>query len=192
VGARTIRKRDLSADRRRDARAIALVFAAILGPLLLTYLLIAADMRSDLSELKPWHAVAEGGVRIVGWADLAADGTSRADKRAVHLANSPVRMLGYMMDWYRPVREGTPVSMFILMPEAGHLLHPAHRIPSQMVEIRLASGHSIPYRDRRLIWVTGLLENTGGTVNGEHAVYAMTGASTAFAEDRDIARWFVP
>jgi hypothetical protein len=192
VGARIIRRRDLSARQGNDGRAIAVVFAAILGPLLLTYLLIAADIRSDLSELKPSHAVADDGARLVGWTELAANDTGHGNKHAVHLADGRVRMLGYMMDGYQPVRDGTPVSMFILMPEAGHLLHPAHRIPSQMVEIRLTSGHSIPYRDRSLVWVTGLLGNTSGTVNGEHADYAMTEASTAFAEDRDIARWFVP
>ena len=32
-----------------------------------------------------------------------------------------------MMDGYRPSRDGEQVSMFILLPEAGQFLHPAHR-----------------------------------------------------------------
>ncbi len=58
MGARIIRSRDLwTAGQKRVARresgTIATIIAAVGLPLMLAYLLVAADMRNDLSELKP-------------------------------------------------------------------------------------------------------------------------------------------
>jgi hypothetical protein len=167
---------DLKTSRNSDARALSVVGASIIGPILLTYALIATDMRMDLSELKPRQTTSENGDAPVGWANLAA-GCRR---------NGPVRMLGYMMDGYPAVRDGTPVTTFLLMPEAGHLLHPAQRIPGKMVDIRLAQGQSLPFRNRSLVWVAGVLRKNGG-VN-----YAMAEALARPAEERDITRWFNP
>ena len=96
-------------------------------------------------------------------------------------------MLGYMMDGYRPVPDGAPVAMFVLMPEAGHLFHPAHRIPDEMVEVWLAEGASVAYKDRDMVWVEGLLRRSEG-----RAAYAMTNAFVARADERAIAQWFAP
>ena len=70
--------------------------------------------------------------------------------------------------------DGASVEMFVLMPDAGQLLHPAHRHPDQMVEIW-------PYRPaqfsfRSLVWVTGLLARTRGRWESDRALYSMTGA----------------
>src|SRR5579862_7564585 len=147
MGARVIEKRDNNRiARRKETRAIAFIFAAILGPLVLMYLLIAADMRSDLSELKSRKAHFDDGVALVDWRHLAASDDG-GRKRTAQLPSGRARMLGYMMDGYQPVRDGTAVKMFILMPEAGHLLHPAHRIPDEMVEVWLDGNRSIPYLD---------------------------------------------
>jgi len=47
-----------------------------------------------------------------------------------------VRILGYMIDIDAPVRDDTPVSEFGLITEAGTLLHPPHRVPKEMVDVR--------------------------------------------------------
>lgn len=155
-----------------NLKAISVAGACIIGPLLLTWLLLAADMRSDLSELTPRQANAAG-IPLVGWRNLAARPEGR------------VRMLGYMMDRNQPARDGMPVTMFILMPKAGQFLQPAQRTPGAMVAIRLAHGQSVPFRFRSLVWTQGILRR--GT-----AVYTMEEASAQPAGEREIGRWFTP
>ncbi|MGD1072064.1 MAG: hypothetical protein ABSB15_18185 [Bryobacteraceae bacterium] len=176
---------DLNTGRKSNARDLSTAGACIVGPLLLAYVLIATDMRTDLSELKPRQAASDQGAALVTWTDLATGERCK-------LPASPVRMLGYMMDWRRPMGDGTIVKTFILMPEAGHLLHPARRIPDALVEIRLADGHAIPYRDRSLIWVEGVLRRVRGDAREGVAAYVMAEASARLAEERDITRWFTP
>jgi hypothetical protein len=87
--------------------------------MLLALAFVAMDMRSDLSELKSSGQVDEKGAVPVGWPDLerSYNGPGR------------VRMIGYMMDGYQASRDGATVEMFVLLPDAGQFLHPAHRIP---------------------------------------------------------------
>jgi hypothetical protein len=80
--------------------------------------------------------------------------------------------------------------MFILLPEAGQFLHPAHRIPNQMVEIWLS--HPLPFTYRRLVWVSGVLVRTPGRRNSDKSVYAIKGAAVELAVETDITRWFTP
>ncbi|HVW07922.1 MAG TPA: hypothetical protein VHC90_05040 [Bryobacteraceae bacterium] len=97
-------------------------------------------------------------------------------------------MLGYMLGGYTPQQNGPMTSMFILVPEAGHILHPAHRHSDQMVEVWPVRPVALDYR--RLIWVTGTLRRRTGVVNREIALYTMTGAELEPAAETEIARWF--
>ena len=51
-----------------ESRTIAAIVAAVGLPLILAYLLVAADMRNDLSELKP--TAVSGDTALIGWPDL--------------------------------------------------------------------------------------------------------------------------
>jgi hypothetical protein len=113
-------------------------------PLLLACLLVGEDTRSDLSDLKPVPALSNQSQTVIGWGDL-----DPRDGHPVQTRWPPyplVKMLGYMMDGYKPSSEDAPVNLFILMPEAGHFLHPAHRIPEEMVEIQLTRPEQFKYR----------------------------------------------
>jgi len=110
MGARIIVSANPRARQAKENRTIALIIGAIVGLCLLTCLLIAADMRIDLSELEPKRAGTEAGASLVGWATL--DSEKPAD-----LPRGKVRMLGYRMDGYQAVPDGTPVKMFMLMPD---------------------------------------------------------------------------
>ena len=103
-------------------------------------------------------------------------------------------MLGYMLDGFgngmKPTRDGVPVEMFVLTPDAGQLLHPAHRLPDQMVEIW--PNRPTQFRFRSLTWVTGLLARTRARRQGDKALYAMTGAEVHPAVQSDITLWFKP
>ncbi len=99
-------------------------------------------------------------------------------------------MIGYMMDGYKPSADGASVRMFVLLPEAGQFLHPAHRIPNQMVEVR--PRKPITFRDRQLVWARGTLNRTTGKPGDEKASWAMGDAEVEPAEPRDISKWFEP
>ncbi len=180
MGARTIRKRDDSVRKKQEALTLWSIIVALAFPMLLAAALVAMDMRTDLSEFKSTGQVDDKGAVPVGWPDLARqnEGTER------------VRMIGYMMDGYRPSRDGSTVDMFVLMPEAGQFLHPAHRIPNQMVDVH--PSHPVVFRYRALVWVTGTLNRTMSAHGDEKAAYAMITAEVTPATARDIGKWFRP
>jgi hypothetical protein len=157
--------------------------------MILAYILVATDMRIDLSDLKPVHATADQAPVAIGWADLEAQNGRPVSMDQVRW-QMPVRMLGYMMDPYKPWRDGTPVDQFVLLPEAGQWLHPAHHIPNQMVEIRLR--RPMPFGYRRLVWASGVLGRTPGKPEEGKALYQIADAIVEPAAERDISRWFQP
>ena len=69
MGARTIHKSDHSARQTKETLTLWTIMAAIGFPLFLAYILVAVDMRSDLSELKPLRQADEAGAVPVGWSD---------------------------------------------------------------------------------------------------------------------------
>jgi hypothetical protein len=180
VGARTIRKRDDSAKRKQETLTLWTIIAALAFPMILAVALVGMDMRSDLSELKSMGQVDDKGALSVGWPDLEREpeGSQR------------VRMIGYMMDGYQPSRNGATVDMFVLLPEAGQFLHPAHRIPNQMVEVR--PSHPVVFHYRDLVWATGILNRTMSIHGDDKAAYAMIAAEVSPATERDIGKWFRP
>jgi hypothetical protein len=180
VGARTIRKRDDSIRKKQEALTLWTIIVALAFPMLLAAALVAMDMRSDLSELKPTEQPDDKGAMPVGWPDLARqnEGTGR------------IRMIGYMMDGYQPFREGATVDMFVLLPEAGQFLHPAHRIPNQMVEVH--PSHPVVFHNRDLVWATGILNRTMSNHGSDKAAYAMIAAEVTPATERDVVKWFHP
>jgi hypothetical protein len=159
-----------------------MILAAVGLPVLLAYILVAVDMRPDLSDLKPVRSLQDSTLALIGWPDLPL--------RVPATSSARVRMLGYMMDGYRPLPDGATVNMFILMPEAGQLLHPAHRVPDQMVEIWLT--RPVPFRDRSLVWVSGTLWRTTAPAKSNRAGYAIKDATVELASDSDIGLWFRP
>jgi len=60
--------------KKRNARTLTLTLLAIMAPLVLAYALIAMDMRTDLSGLKPKRRVMSDGTTLVSWGGTG-DGT---------------------------------------------------------------------------------------------------------------------
>jgi hypothetical protein len=192
MGTRVIVKRGPSPARRSNERRVcATIIVAISLPMVLAFLLVAFDMRTDLSDLKPSRPLADKETALIGWQELGT-GNGRARPAAAQRwsALPRARMLGYMMDGYQPSQEGSPVTMFILLPEAGQFLHPAHRVPDQMVEIRLTQA--VPFQYRRLVWASGVMTSMTDLKQREKALYAMQDASMEPAAQLDIADWFRP
>ena len=139
MGARVIRKPDPSARKKKESLTLWAIIAAVGFPLFLAYILVAVDIQSDLSELKPAKQADEKGFVPVGWPKLEGWG-----------AQGRVRMIGYMMDGYKPSADGASVRMFVLLPEAGQFLH--SRIGFQTRWWRSGRASLITFRDRQLVW----------------------------------------
>jgi hypothetical protein len=167
-----------------------MIVSAVVLPLILAFILVGADMRSDLSDLIPREALPDQSAVLIGWSDLQIpEGRSVSLEQMRSESQRRVRMLGYMMDGYadpghKPSPDNAPVRMFVLLPEAGQILHPAHRICDQMVEIWLAQ--SAPFKYRSLVWATGELARAHGHRGADQALYLMTAAELKPAIQSDI------
>jgi hypothetical protein len=159
-------------------------------PTFLAFVLVAVDMRSDLDELKSSGQTDDQGAMPIGWPELEGQIDRSTAFQPANWESQRVRMIGYMMDGYKPSRDDEQVSMFILLPEAGQFLHPAHRIPNQMVEVRPL--HPVSFRYRELVWAFGTLNRTAARLGDEKAAYAMGNADVTPASERDISKWFHP
>ena len=184
VGARVIRKPDVSARRKKETLTLWAIIAVIGLPLFLGYILVAADIRIDLSELKPTRRVDDTGLVPLGWPALEGDGSQ------ARFHEGRVRMIGYIIDGYRSHPGGANVDMFILLPEAGQFLHPAHLIPNQMVEVW--PRRPVLFRNRQLVRAVGRLNRTMGKAGEETAAWAMGDAEVQPAEPSDMRKWFEP
>ncbi len=111
MGARLIKQRGPSPTRRKEEfKALAMILCAVTFPLVLAYILVAADMRTDLSDLMPSEALADPSMALVGWEDLEIPrGKSASLEQSRWQPERRVRMLGYMMDADKPARDGAPV-----------------------------------------------------------------------------------
>ena len=160
-------------------RMLALIFAAMallsLGPILIHTYTTEPDLFERL--LLPEMHLRDP--LIIDWPSLA-----RVQ------ADSCVRMLGYMMDDEPPISEGASVSAFVLMSETGSLVHPAHRIPEEMIAVRLRAGTVTTFQSRRLVWVRGTLSSCYVSERGEEPRYCLTDAEISGAERGDITRFF--
>jgi hypothetical protein len=158
-----------------------MILLSIGAPMFVGAFLISRDIKPDLSDGQP-RSQSPGDMAIpVGWSSL------REEQGALPQNGAIVKMPGYMMDGYHFARNGSAVNMFVLMPEAGHLLHPAHRIPDEMVEVW--PERAVVFENREMVWVTGRFEHLAGSAE-EHALYALRGASVASASQTDLAGWF--
>ena len=102
MGTRVIKMRGISAaQRRRESRALASIICAVVLPLILAFVLVALNMRSDLSELIPAEALPDGAATLIGWHDLEIpEGKAVSLEQTRWQPERRVRMLGYMMDSY--------------------------------------------------------------------------------------------
>jgi hypothetical protein len=148
-------------------------------PLLGLVAVHSLSIRPDLYDLVVRADNQSGKPPIMGWSGLTG-----------RLCDCRVRMLGYMMDNERPIPDGTIVSNFVLVPEAGALLHPAHRIPEEMIDIRLRAGGVIRFQSRQLVWAEGLLTSCYVSDRSSEPLYCLTDAAVLSAEPGDISRFF--
>jgi len=178
VRART--SKGLSVSRNEGLRTLVLVIVFTCVPVLGTLLAIVSTTEPDLSELTPiWQT--PGQYVLLNWLAL----------RNGHLsAESSIQALGYMVESDRSRHTGDWVRDFVLLPEAGNLLHPAHRIPDEMIAVRLREGERIQFSPRRLVWVWGTFRASPGDPAGLQRLYGLDRARVQLADKSDIPKYF--
>ena len=159
--------------------ALAMIAASVAVPILGTIAVQSLTVKPDLYYLVVRTDAQSSSPPIMGWSDLAG---KPCDCR--------VRMLGYMMDYQRPIPDGTSVSNFALVPDAGTLLVPAPRVPEETIDVVLRAGGVTRFKSRQLVWAKGVLTACYVSNRGTDPSYCLTDAVALGAKPGDISRFF--
>jgi hypothetical protein len=95
-----------------------------------------------------------------------------------------------MVESDRSLHTGDWVIDFVLLPGAGNVLHPAHRIPDQMIAVRLREGEQVQFSPRSLVWVCGTFRESPVDQAGIQPLYHLDEARVKRADKSDIANYF--
>ena len=170
----------LSVSRKERLRTLALVIVITCVPVLATLLAIVSTTEPDLSDLTPIRQT-PGQYVLLNWLALRQGRLS---------AESSTQALGYMVESDRLPHAGDWIRDFVLLPEAGNLLHPAHRIPDEMIAVRLREGEQIQFFPRSLVWVWGTFGASPGDPAGLQPLYHLDQARVQLAAKSDIPKYF--
>jgi len=163
------------------------LFAGI--PILGTIFVTASTSEPDLSDLTPLSQRANN-YFVLDWSALRQDQAHVLNTGLVIPAGAEVQALGYMSDSGPSTSKDQWVQDFVLLPEAGNLMHPAHRIRDQMIAVHLEDGTRIQFAPRALMWVWGNFRISAGLGPGAEARYVLERARAKPAERADIQRYF--
>ncbi|HUE00864.1 MAG TPA: hypothetical protein VMR62_14940 [Bryobacteraceae bacterium] len=150
---------------------------------------ISATSRPDLSDLVPIRNSAEN-YFILNWPALLRDHPHALIAGSSLFFGAPVQALGYMVEGDHAIVEGEWVLDFVLLPDSGNLLHPAHRFGDQMITVHLAPGAHVQFSGRALVWVRGTFRVFSGDPAGSKPLYALEQAQVEPAERREIDKYF--
>jgi len=189
VGSRAQVKKKPTVSRRDNIRALVLVAVVAGVPILGTIYVTAATSEPDLSDLTPISQRA-GNFLVLNWSSLLQDQAHSLNTGTVIPSGAQVQALGYMMDSDRSTSKDQWVQDFVLLPEAGNLLHPAHRIRDQMIAVHLEDGTRIQLAPRALVWVWGNFRPSAGLGPGSEALYVIERARTKRADRAELRRYF--
>jgi hypothetical protein len=141
----------------------------------------------DLFDLTPRFSDLDG-YALIAWHELER---SRGALRSGGIPRgTAARVLGYMTRGAQPIRDGQLVPFFVVLPDAGTPLHPAHRFGDQMIEVRLRPGDTVHFSEGNLIWVLGTWALLPGDPSGPTPLYALVNAKITAAEKSDISKYF--
>jgi len=112
------------------------------------------------------------GCVILNWIDLERLPHALPQGASLY-AGARVLALGYMMETDQPVPSGKAVRDFLLLPDAGNALEPAHRFGDQMIAVHLPQERVIAFRPRSLVWVCGFLKAFSGDPKSDKPLYSL-------------------
>ena len=149
-------------------------------PVLGTLLAIVSTTEPDLSDLTPIRRT-QGQYELLNWFAL---------RHGRFSAQTSVQALGYMVESGRSPHTGDLVRDFILLPEAGNILHPAHRNPDEIIAVQLREGEQMQFFPRRLVWVWGTYRTSPGDPAGIQPLYHLDDARATLADKSEIPRYY--
>jgi len=191
VGDPAAPRRKLRISRSEERRTLIVIIVIACVPVFGSVWAITATTLPDLSELSPLQAQTPE-YAVLGWSSLLRGHSSTLNARPTIFPGASIQALGYMMDGARPIRAGQPTNSFVLLPDAGQLLHPAHRFGDQMIAVQLRDGDTIKFSPRALVWVWGTLQSSPGDPVGNEPLYALRDARAIPALRADIDKYFRP
>jgi hypothetical protein len=151
-------------------------------PVIGTVAVVVSTGELDLGDLKPLKQT-EGNDPVLEWTALRRDHSPAIAADSQAFSGARIRALGYMTD-------GDRAGDFVLLRDAGNLLHPAHRLGDQMIAIRLQEGERMRFSPMELVWVAGILRVTPGDPAGPKPLYALVQARSQRAEKADLQKYF--
>lgn len=175
--------------RKAHRQALILIITIACVPVLGTVWAVVSTTEPDLSDLVPSRKQV-GGYTVLEWSELLQARRDGVNSVPAALSGSAVRALGYMMDGDKAVHTGDLIPAFLLLPEAGNVLHPAHRFGDQMISVRLREGDQASFSPRRLVWVWGTFRASSGDPSGPRPLYYLERAHVQIADRTDIGRYF--
>ena len=175
--------------RRQEIWTFCVIATVACVPVIGSIWAVIATIQPDLSELTPRDAQM-GEWALLGWSTLLGGHPAAPAFRSGLSPGASLRALGYMMDGAKPIHAGAPTGSFLLLPDAGNLLHPAHRFGDQMITVELRNGDSVPFTPRSLVWVRGTLQISRGDPTGSEPLYALANARVELASKADIQKYF--
>ena len=186
---RQVRTKKAVVSRSEEIRFLLLLTAGLCVTALGTLIAIFSTAEVDISGLTP-VLPRMGDYVILNWAELERDRPKALRQGAAVFTGARIQALGYMMESDRPIRTGELVREFVLLPDAGSLLHPAHRFGDQMIAVHLRVGDEIEFVPRNLVWAKGILRASAGDPTGAKPLYDLEEATVRPANKTDMKRYF--
>jgi len=160
-------------------------------PALVAVWAIISTSQPDLSDFSPLKAQS-GEYALLGWSTLLRDNAHALNAKATIFYGASIQALGYMMGGEQPTAEGQSIKSFDLMPDAGNLIHPAHRFGDQMIAVHLRQTETIKFSPKALVWVWGTFRCLSGDPAGDEPLYVLDNARAELAPTTDIRKYFRP
>jgi hypothetical protein len=165
-----------------ERRVLTMVLALAWIPMLAAVSAIVVSEKPDLSDLVPVTPRAADYL-LLDWNSLRHSGRKALNSASAVFAGAAVQALGYMM-------ESAHGRDLVLLPDAGNLLHPAHRFGDQMIAVDLRGGERPQFASGTLVWAKGTMRTSPGDPNDSKPLYRMEQASIERAGAADIGRYF--
>jgi hypothetical protein len=167
-----------------------ILLTVIVGvPVLGSFWAITATTQPDLSELSPVQAQTSE-YAVLAWSALLRGHSKTLDARSAIFSGASIQALGYMMDGAQSIRAGQLTKSFVLLPDAGNIMHAAHRFGDQTIAVRLRDRDTIKFSPKALVWVWGTLQSSPGDPTGSEPLYALGNARAELAPKADIDKYF--
>jgi hypothetical protein len=186
-------RRKFSHHQKKPKRYTSTLFliALITGiPVFGTLAIQVLTLRPDLRDARLEKVERPGDALLLDWQSLEQSSSSAAklSETAQHAQGKRGRVLGYMMDFVRPIRGGERIRELVIAPECGTFLHPAHFDPDQAIGVYLQEDCAAVFERKKAVWVTGTFSVQRSKSDPERPLYRLDDACLEKISDEELRR----